>query len=215
MITIRWKNILKYTLGKGPAAQHSVQLRYTNAAGLQSSAEMRFDHIYPTFLSTRRSQQLQRYITLWTWWNAVAKVEFPTKIHSHIYFSEEDQKRTIAAVKSQPEPAVYIRHQYFIDFNEFGEKSPLYINVIRDPIARFTSFYHFIRFGNKEGDGADVPMDEKKKNRSLEDCIIQNVHECKNPVWQIVPYLCGQDPMCRERTEQAVEKAKQNLQESL
>ena len=53
----------------------------------------------------------------------------------------------------------------------------------------------------KEGDGADVPMDDKKKNRSLEDCIIQNVHECKNPVWQIVPYLCGQDPMCRERTE--------------
>ena len=44
-------------------------------------------------------------------------------------------------------------------------------------------------------------MDDKKKNRSLEDCIIQNVHECKNPVWQIVPYLCGQDPMCRERTE--------------
>ena len=60
-----------------------------------------------------------------------------------------------------------------------------------------------------------MPMDDKKKNRSLEDCIIQNVHECKNPVWQIVPYLCGQDPMCRERTEQAVEKAKQNLQEKL
>ena len=79
-------------------------------------------------------------------------------------------------------------------------------------------------------------MDDKKKNRSLEDCIIQNVHECKNPVWQIVPYLCGQDPMCRERTEvmgilllkpranlsflkqrkslhkAAVEKAKENLQ---
>lgn len=106
---------------------------------------------------------------------------------------------------------MYIRHQYFIDFNEHNEQSPLYINVIRDPIARFTSFYHFIRFGNKEGDGADVPMDEKKKNRSLEDCIIENVNECKNPVWQIVPYLCGQSPMCRERTEAAVELAKQNL----
>ena len=53
------------------------------------------------------------------------------------------------------------------------------------------------------GDGADVPMDDKKKNRSIEDCIIENVHECKNPVWQIVPYLCGQAPYCRNRTEQA------------
>ena len=53
------------------------------------------------------------------------------------------------------------------------------------------------------GDGADVPMDDKKKNRSIEDCIIENVHECKNPVWQIVPYLCGQAAYCRNRTEQA------------
>ena len=68
--------------------------------------------------------------------------------------------------------------------------------------SRFSSFYHFIRFGNKEGDGADVPMDETRKNRSLEDCILQNVNECKNPVWQLVPYLCGQDPFCRNRTDQ-------------
>lgn len=127
------------------------------------------------------------------------------------WLSDEQQQKTIAAVNAQPSPSVYIRHQYFIDFNEHNTQSPLYINVIRDPIARFTSFYHFIRFGNKEGDGADVPMDDKKKSRSLEDCIIENVHECKNPVWQIVPYLCGQAPMCRERTEAAVELAKQNL----
>ena len=80
------------------------------------------------------------------------------------------------------------------------------MNVIRDPIARFSSFYHFIRFGNKEGDGADVPMDEKKKLRTLEDCIKLNVPECKRPVWQIVPYLCGQNPMCRNRTAEAVSK---------
>ena len=62
------------------------------------------------------------------------------------------------------------------------------------------------------GDGADVPMDDKKKNRSIEDCIIENVHECKNPVWQIVPYLCGQAAYCRNRTEQAVAQAKKNVE---
>ena len=55
-------------------------------------------------------------------------------------------------------------------------------------------------------------MDDKKKNRSIEDCIIENVHECKNPVWQIVPYLCGQAPYCRNRTEQAVAQAKKNVE---
>ena len=55
-------------------------------------------------------------------------------------------------------------------------------------------------------------MDDKKKNRSIEDCIIENVHECKNPVWQIVPYLCGQAAYCRNRTEQAVAQAKKNVE---
>jgi len=128
------------------------------------------------------------------------------------WLTQDQQIATINSVKDQPPPSVYIRHQYFIDFNEFGEESPIYMNVIRDPIARFSSFYHFIRFGNKEGDGADVPMDEKKKNRSIEDCIIENVHECKNPVWQIVPYLCGQAAYCRNRTEQAVSQAKKNVE---
>ena len=67
------------------------------------------------------------------------------------WLTTDQQISTINSVKDQPPPSVYIRHQYFIDFNEFGEESPIYMNVIRDPIARFSSFYHFIRFGNKEG----------------------------------------------------------------
>ena len=67
------------------------------------------------------------------------------------WLTPDQQISTINSVKEQPLPSVYIRHQYFIDFNEFGEESPIYMNVIRDPIARFSSFYHFIRFGNKEG----------------------------------------------------------------
>lgn len=129
------------------------------------------------------------------------------------WLTDQQQKNTIAAIKAQVMPSVYIRHQYFIDFKQFDEKSPLYMNVIRDPISRFSSFYHFIRFGNKEGDGADVPMDDQKKFRLLEDCIRENVMECQRPVWQLVPYLCGQSPFCRNRTSQAVQKAKENVEQ--
>lgn len=129
------------------------------------------------------------------------------------WLTEKQQRDTIDAINGQEMPSVYIRHQYFIDFHSFGEKSPLYMNVIRDPISRFSSFYHFIRFGNKEGDGADVPMDDTKKFRTLESCILENVMECRRPVWQLVPYLCGQEPFCRNRTSEAVQKAKQNVEQ--
>merc|ERR1712113_534555 len=56
------------------------------------------------------------------------------------WLTDEQQKATINAVKDQTAPSVYIRHQYFIDFNSFSELSPIYMNVIRDPIARFSSF---------------------------------------------------------------------------
>lgn len=55
-------------------------------------------------------------------------------IHKLSHESEDQQKATIDAINEQETPSVYIRHQYFINFENFGEKSPLYMNVIRDPI---------------------------------------------------------------------------------
>ena len=47
---------------------------------------------------------------------------------------------------------LYTRHQYFVDFSSIGWDEgdlPVYINLIRDPIDRFKSFYYFSRYGNK------------------------------------------------------------------
>lgn len=71
--------------------------------------------------------------------------------------------------------SVYIRHQYFIDFAEHKQKRPLYINVIRDPVEKFRSFYYFIRNGNLEGDGGDVPMSESKRLMNINDCVSRRV----------------------------------------
>lgn len=57
-----------------------------------------------------------------------------TSFHKLSIESEDQQKATIDAINEQETPSVYIRHQYFINFENFGEKSPLYMNVIRDPI---------------------------------------------------------------------------------
>ena len=49
---------------------------------------------------------------------------------------------------------LFTRHQYFIDFSPFDWAEPVYMNLIRDPVDRFVSFYYFSRFGNKRAQDA-------------------------------------------------------------
>merc|ERR1711990_239959 len=44
---------------------------------------------------------------------------------------------------SRPSPDLYIRHQYYIPLTPELKSKTAYINMIRDPIARFESFYYF------------------------------------------------------------------------
>ena len=60
--------------------------------------------------------------------------------------------------------------------------------MIRDPLKRFESFYYFIRFGNKEGDGADVAMSDARKYMTIDECVRAHDRECLEPKWQLVPY---------------------------
>merc|ERR1712226_550798 len=85
-------------------------------------------------------------------------VQSPYEEGEKPFLDDDQQKKVVDQIEQTDKPLVYIRHQYFIDFEEYNNKRPLYINVIRDPLKRFESFYYFIRFGNKEGDGADVAM---------------------------------------------------------
>ena len=68
-------------------------------------------------------------------------------------------------------------NKYFIDFKDHGHERPLYINVIRDPVEKFRSFYYFIRNGNLEGDGADVVMSEKKRLMTIDECVQNKVSD--------------------------------------
>lgn len=139
-------------------------------------------------------------------------VESPYEPGEKPFLTQSEEQVVVNHLESVPHPSLYIRHQYFIDFHEHGKKRPLYINVIRDPVEKFRSFYYFIRNGNKEGDGGDVPMSEIKRLTSIDECVKMQDKECTQPKWQLVPYFCGQDPRCRQRNSWAVEKAKNNIE---
>jgi len=139
-------------------------------------------------------------------------VQSPWEEGEKPFLTADGQRVVVKAIEATKKPLVYIRHQYFIDFEEFNFKRPLYLNMIRDPMKRFESFYYFIRFGNKEGDGADVAMSDARKYMTIDECVRAHDRECLEPKWQLVPYFCGHDPRCRQRSSWAVEKAKHNVE---
>ena len=92
--------------------------------------------------------------------------------------------------------------------SEITESKIGYINMIRDPIARFESFYYFSRFGNVLGGGGKAKLTDEQRHETIDECILNKRRECVKPWWQVVPYLCGQHPKCMERGRWAVEQAK-------
>ena len=42
-------------------------------------------------------------------------------------------------------PLSYCKHVNFLNFEEFGRKNPIYINMVRHPVERIISWYYYIR----------------------------------------------------------------------
>lgn len=140
------------------------------------------------------------------------KVESPYEPGEKQTKSIEEQDAFRKYVFDQKPPYMYIRHQNYVDFWNPAEKEKVaYINMIRDPIARFESFYYFSRFGNNLGGGGRAKLNEERKAETVDECVAKKRQECVKPWWQIVPYLCGQDPRCQERDQWAVDRAKYNI----
>jgi len=40
-----------------------------------------------------------------------------------------------------------LKHHHWFNFTKFGMEQPTYINVARDPVTRYASWYYFERYG--------------------------------------------------------------------
>ncbi|XP_002730809.1 heparan sulfate 2-O-sulfotransferase 1-like [Saccoglossus kowalevskii] len=109
-------------------------------------------------------------------------------------------------------PAFYHGHIAFLDFARFGVvQKPLYINIIREPLARLVSYYYFVRYGD------DFRPHLKRRrsgdSQTFDDCVMKDETECQpEKIWLQVPFFCGQSQECwRPGSQWALEQAKNNL----
>ena len=74
----------------------------------------------------------------------------------------------IKKLKAYREPWLFERHLYFLDVTKYGMSMPMYINLVREPVARFVSGYYYKRFENP------VPMSNEDRNRTIDECVFGN-----------------------------------------
>lgn len=125
-----------------------------------------------------------------------------------------DLSKEVKLISNLQTPALYSRHIHYINFAKFGELQPVYINMIRDPIERFSSQYHFKRYGDfisKKQRGGKT-LTEGQRNMNINDCILRNHSDCMGlKLWYIIPYFCGQDPICRLPSVEGLRRAKMHV----
>jgi dermatan/chondrotin sulfate uronyl 2-O-sulfotransferase UST len=97
-----------------------------------------------------------------------------------------------------------LKHQYYLNFTNYETEQPTMINVVRDPVSRFSSMYYFNRYGfasmgsqARQGVARHVwKGKEEDIDQTLDECIIKQSDECLEPIQVMVRYFCGTGAEC-------------------
>ncbi|XP_033122144.1 uronyl 2-sulfotransferase-like [Anneissia japonica] len=145
----------------------------------------------------------------------LAKQNHYNMINSIVYnqtrISEEKKNLIVSVLLKVDPPFLFQRHMYYVDFSKFSSSSVKYINIIRDPIERFTSQYYFKRFGDGKNDQSQRQF--KGFLQTINECVLKNRPECGTKKLQyIIPFFCGHSPQCRLPGRTPLEMAKLNVE---
>lgn len=134
------------------------------------------------------------------------------EISSHNFDGEvsihpKDLYSEIAVLAGYIPPVFYNRHVYFLDFKSVGVTPPYYINMIRDPIDRFSSHYNYLKYGDVIGevDGGSHSL------KDINTCVSDEVNPCNSDLMTYIrDYFCGHNCNAKYRTE-SVTVAKKHI----
>nr|XP_039252432.1 uronyl 2-sulfotransferase-like [Styela clava] len=130
-------------------------------------------------------------------------------VHPNSTEVEKEMKKISSFIKK---PTLYDRHIHYLDFKAFGLEEPIYINMIRDPIRRFSSQYNYLKYGDAAG-GVKKPRNDLP---DINECVMKNISLCSRTTFMfyIGSYFCGFDEVCSIRSRDRIELAKKHIDEN-
>ncbi|XP_035681673.1 uronyl 2-sulfotransferase-like [Branchiostoma floridae] len=142
---------------------------------------------------------------------------FEDKDYEIQVLSGRNLSRFAQMVDRLPTPSIYDKHIFYVDFQQFGLDQPVYINLVRDPVEQRISDYYYMRFG-RHGENQTAQQrhrrTEKERSQTFDECVFNNLWECNASGakrFLMTQFFCGQDSICMEPSQAAVEKAKENI----
>ncbi|KAI8426164.1 hypothetical protein MSG28_005106 [Choristoneura fumiferana] len=109
--------------------------------------------------------------------DAVQRVEM-------IRLAPAEQQMLASAVTAHALPASYIQHVCYTNFTTYGYPSPIYVNVVRDPVERVISWYYYVRapwyYVERKRAFPDLPLpDPAWLKKNFETCVLSGDRECR------------------------------------
>lgn len=138
------------------------------------------------------------------------------------------QEAWVYKITALPDNSVFIGHMNYLNFSSFMKNSPIYINLVKDPIDRLVSAHYY----NRRPDVIQrivkyQPWSAKKNSQWLEldfnDCVRKQLPECRfeqdstfvDPYWsRQMLYFCGTEKICATfNTKEVLQRAKYNVEQ--
>lgn len=79
--------------------------------------------------------------------------------------------------------SVYVKHVCYTNFTKFNLPTPIYVNLVRDPIERIISWFYYIRaswyFVERKQAFPDLPLPNSSwLRKDFETCVLRGDPEC-------------------------------------
>ncbi|KAG5669719.1 hypothetical protein PVAND_000014 [Polypedilum vanderplanki] len=121
------------------------------------------------------------------------------------------QEELADMISDLPKPSVYVKHVVYTNFTKFKLPTPIYVNLVRDPIERIISWFYYIRapwyYVERKQAFPDLPLpDPQWLRKDFETCVLRKDPECTYTQGATnegigdhrrqTLFFCGHDPEC-------------------
>ncbi|XP_068618451.1 heparan sulfate 2-O-sulfotransferase pipe [Battus philenor] len=146
-----------------------------------------------------------------------------------IRLAPADQQILVNLVSAHTPPASYIKHVCYTNFTRFGYPSPIYVNVVRDPVERVISWYYYVRapwyYVERKRAFPDLPLpDPAWLKKDFETCVLSGDRECRYIEGEThegigdhrrqTLFFCGHEPQCTPfNSKESLQRAKRVVEQ--